>query len=111
MNSMNKERHENWVRDVLWMNHKVREWKTFSSKKNKVLDSDRCKIYALLDHKFDDIEAYVPPLIIEEMCKKTLPVAVPDEKVRNLAVNFATRQILEEIENPRERSTTDTAKI
>ena len=100
MNSMNKERHENWVRDVLWMNHKVREWKTFSSKKNKVLDSDRCKIYALLDHKFDDIEAYVPPLIIEEMCKKTLPVAVPDEKVRNLAVNFATRQILEEIENP-----------
>ncbi|RVW44385.1 putative disease resistance protein [Vitis vinifera] len=81
MNSMNKERHENWVRDVLWMNHKVREWKTFSSKKNKVLDSDRCKIYALLDHKFDDIEAYVPPLIIEEMCKKTLPVAVPDEKV------------------------------
>ncbi|KAL6328762.1 hypothetical protein AAG906_003779 [Vitis piasezkii] len=36
MNSMNKERHENWVQDVLKMNHKVRKWKTFSSKNNKV---------------------------------------------------------------------------
>ncbi|CBI29652.3 unnamed protein product, partial [Vitis vinifera] len=100
MNSMNKERHEKWVRGVLRMNHKVREWKTFSSKKNKVLDSHRSEIDALLDHTFDDIEAYVPPLIIKKMCKKTWPVTQPDQKARNLAVNFATRQILDEIENP-----------
>ena len=94
MNSVNKERHKNWVRDVLKMDRKTRDRKKFPS---------QFEINALLDHKFDDIEAYVPPRIIVEMCEKTLPLTQPDEKVLNLAVNFATRQILEDIENPEVR--------
>ncbi|XP_034701968.1 probable disease resistance protein At4g27220 [Vitis riparia] len=103
MNSANKERHKNWVRDVLKINHKVREMETFSSRKNTSFSELTSEITTLLDHSLDDIEAYVPPIIIEKMCEKTLQVTEPDEKLRNLAVNFATRQILEEIENPEVR--------
>ena len=57
-------------------------------------------IASLLKHSLDDIEAYVPPMIIEIMCDQAMPITWPDERLPNLAVNFATRQILEEIENP-----------
>ena len=99
---MNKERHKNWVRDVLKINDKVRrEMEMFSKGKTEsVSEVSSETIELLLKHSLDDIEAYVPPRIIRKMCDQNLPITWPDEKLSNLAVNFATRQILEEIENP-----------
>ena len=103
MNSMNKERHKNWVRYILKINDKVRrEREMLSTGKTESVSEVSSKTIELLvkQHSLDDIEAYVPPMIIQEMCDRTWPLTWPDEKLRNLAVNFATRQILEEIENP-----------
>ena len=105
MNSMNKERHKNWVWDVLKFNDKVRrEMEMFSTGKTESVSevfSETIKtIELLLKHSLVDIQVYVPPMIIQKMCKQIMPITWPNEKLSNLAVNFATRQILEEIENP-----------
>ena len=101
MTSANKERHKNWFREVLKINHKVREMERFSSQeKNTSLSEVSSETTTLLKHSLNDIEAFVPPVIIEKMAEKTLHVTQPDENLHNLVVNFATRQILEEIENP-----------
>ncbi|KAL6328843.1 hypothetical protein AAG906_003860 [Vitis piasezkii] len=88
MNSANKERHKNWVRDVLKINHKVREMETFSSQPKTSFSELTSEIITLLDHSMDDIEAYVPPIIIEKMCEKTLQVTQPDENyVRRIRIS------------------------
>ena len=128
MNTTNKERHKNWVQDVLKINRSV--WQVvenFSSQRKMSVLELYSEITALLEHSLDDIEAYVPPMTIKKMYEKILEVdlsflavdveqlysestsqevkmnAEPkrhDEKLHNLAVDFAIRQILQDIENP-----------
>ncbi|RVW44387.1 hypothetical protein CK203_071016 [Vitis vinifera] len=47
---------------------------TFSSQQKTSFSELSSEITTLLDHSLDDIEAYVPPMIIEKMCEKTLQV-------------------------------------
>ncbi|XP_059596936.1 disease resistance protein At4g27190 [Vitis vinifera] len=75
---VNKGRHEGWIRDVLQINRKVREMEKMLPKERKMTPVDTSKMYSeiitLLDHSMDDIEAYVPPEVINKMCKKSLAV-------------------------------------
>ena len=78
INMVNKDRHEGWIRDVLQINRKVREMEKMLPKERKMTPVDTSKMYSeiitLLDHSMDDIEAYVPPEVINKMCKKSLAV-------------------------------------
>ena len=78
INMVNKGAHEGWIRDVLQINRKVREMEKMLPKERKMTPVDTSKMYSeiitLLDHSMDDIEAYVPPEVINKMCKKSLAV-------------------------------------
>ena len=74
MNSVNRGRREVWIQDVLKINEMVREMEMPSVK--EAIDSLEIssQISRLLDHSWDDIEAYVPGEIIDKMCMRTLEV-------------------------------------
>ena len=98
LNSVIKERHKIWIWAVLWITHEIKDLTVSSMKHKRNLQHLFFSINHLLDHSIHDIEAYIPPSMIEEMEKKTLESRTLEKEVCNLAINFATRQILEYIE-------------
>ena len=127
--TVDKERHEGWIRDVLQLNRKIRDkGKMLSRDERKMTPAYASKMHSeiikMLEHSTYDIEAYIPYKMIEKMSKKSLDFhtkktlsdlkpkqvkkasthlgeinRVP-EKILNLAVDFAINQILKDIENP-----------
>ena len=100
LNSVIKERHKIWIRAVLLITDKIKDLTVSSMKRKRNLQHLFFSINHLLDHSIHDIEAYIPPGMIEEMEKETLESRTLEKEVCSLAINFATRQILEYIEIP-----------
>ena len=93
-NSRIKEEHKNWILNVLEVTQEVRELMASSMDKETNISELSSEISRLLDHSIHDIEAYVPPHIIEEMQWGTLWSRAPTKKMLVLATDFAIRQIL-----------------
>ena len=91
--------HEGWILDVLAINQKLRE-AVYGEKKIDFSELSP-RIDQLLDHSIHDIEAYVRSDIILEMQMRHLQNRKPTTKVYNLAIDFAVRQILQDIEIPK----------
>ena len=120
MRTIDKERHEGWIQDVLRFNRKA------SKKEKMLLKEERkmipfytsklhSKIIMLLGHSMDDVEAYIPREVIKKMSATSLDFhtthtfygsaehgekILAQQKIYNLAVDFAINQILKKIENP-----------
>ena len=97
---MNKERHIGWIRDVLEINHRVRELKTSSKKKEKnVLKVVPSEITRLLDHSVSDIKARVPEDNIWTISRSgPMFLSAYERNLLNLVTDFTIRQLLEYIE-------------
>ena len=91
--------HEGWILDVLAINQKLRE-AVYGEKKIDFSELSP-RIDQLLDHSIHDIEAYVRSDIILEMQMRHLQNRKPTTKVYNFAIDFAVRQILQDIEIPK----------
>ena len=102
MRTIDKEMHEGWIRDVLQINGEVREQeKMLLKEERKMLPSYTASmINTLLDHSMNDIEAYIPRVVIKKMSEKSLDLHTVPEKMLNLVVDFAINQILKDIKNP-----------
>lgn len=81
VNLVKRGRHEVWIQDVMKINEMVREMEAPSEKKAMDALEISSQITRLLDHTWDDIEAYVPREIIDKMCKKTLEVDMSVKEV------------------------------
>ncbi|XP_034701982.1 disease resistance protein At4g27190-like [Vitis riparia] len=90
--------HKGWILDVLAINQKLRE----AVYRKKVINVSELfsRISRQIDHSIDDIEAYVPRHIIEEMQRGTIWGRTPTTKVYSLAIDFAVRQIIQDRETP-----------
>ena len=97
INSMNKERHIGWIRDVLEINHRVRELKTSSKKKEKnVLKVLPSEITRLLDHSVSDIKARVPEDNIWTISRSgPMFLTAYERNLLNLVTDFTIRQLVE----------------
>ena len=103
LNSRNNVTHRAWIRDVLEINHKVRE-AIYDSRKVNVSELFP-EITKLLCHSIHDIEAHVPSHNLVKMCMGWSPRYRPQKAMLDLCFDdFMIRQILQSIQIPEIRS-------
>ena len=103
LNSRNNETHRAWIRDVLEINHKVRE-AIYDSRKVNVSELFP-EITKLICHSIHDIKVHVPSHILVKMSMGWSPQYRPQKAMLDLCIDdFMIRQILHYIQIPEIRS-------